>query len=709
MNSATPQPRTGRALTPGAATRSRHLLALSAAALILHSPFSILNSSASVPLRWTVETSRLQPAVFDVVHGESIELEAAMQSYGNPLSMAGKSVSIFWQTNGMDNAWWSAPAFVRTGRAPTPGAATPTNVLAATFTPAMDPDSPTVTGFLGATGDIYRASFTLRFRKGPGATPNVIEQPPPILDLARTVVINPPWPTQADFAATTTVMKAELKTYVDNATNATLTAVAGKYRTRTNLSYHVETPWTFTTQHPLDPEIANTLSIIYNDDPDTANGIGWYVTTDGYICSIGKGSSQSTELEWSRSEWGWVETDNAGSITFRRTYVDDSIALKNDSDARYAPTSTAVTVASHTSQLSHLSQSVASKADTATVSQLSQSVNGMQSSISTLNNGYTRLYNFATGATNANFSATNYPPTAAAAATRCHYQPEQGMDFSTVPASLQLNEYRDGAWRTVMDTRDWTVWYYRFKEIQLTNEIARLKAQNAVISNNLEIAKAWANHTANGVENPMTDTLVVDRPNMWLMADYEWQKCVSGSNQCFVLRAKNVALSGGANTNGFLEICDALGKPYMRINKSSETFAEPVFSNITYSVEEGAWYVVFGNAAKPTTGGANAEIVGNGTGKCILYAEDDPECPATITWPESADSHAGHWIMKAVPKPVGGVVPSKMFFGAEIKVAGKDYVEYVKEASFGAGIRVGNNVYEAVESGNTLIWTKRND
>ena len=327
--------------------------------------------------------------------------------------------------------------------------------------------------------------------------------------------------------------------------------------------------------------------------------------------------------------------------------------------------------------------------------------------VRTLNVGYTRLYNFSTGATNANFTATNYPPTQAEADQRCHWRPEPGMDFTTVPASLQLNEYRDGALRTVVDSRDWPVWYYRFKEVKLTNELARLRAENAALSNKLETAKAWANFTANGVENPLDDTVVVDRPNMWLMADYDWQKVVSGSNQCFVIHAKNVALSGGANTNGFLEVLDAFGKPYMRINKSSETFADPVFSEIYQDGNDGPWYIVFSNTTKPTKGGANLALRGTGTGKAIFYAEDDPECPAVITWPDVPESHAGHWIMKAQPKPVNGVIPSAMFFGAEIRVPGSDYVEYLKEASFGAGVRFGNNVYDYVESGDQLILRRR--
>lgn len=147
--------------------------------LALPAPAALL---AAVPVRWTVETSRVQPAVFDVVRGESIALEATLQSYGKPLETAPEDAwRIYWQTNGMGNTWWSAPARA-TG-----------NVLRASWTPAMDPGAPAVTGFIGSTGDNYRASFQLRFRHGPGATPNALPLPTPRIDFAAVEVANAPW------------------------------------------------------------------------------------------------------------------------------------------------------------------------------------------------------------------------------------------------------------------------------------------------------------------------------------------------------------------------------------------------------------------------------------------------------------------------------------------------------------------------------------
>ena len=144
---------------------------------------------AAVPLRWSVETSRAQGVQFDAYHGETLALEASLQSYGKPLAVTNETVSIYWQTNGMADAWWSAPA------------AFSNNVLRAEFTPAMDPGAPVVRGFLGVPGEIYRAEFHIRFRSSPGFVPNELPLPVQTIDFSRIEVLNPPWPSSADVEA----------------------------------------------------------------------------------------------------------------------------------------------------------------------------------------------------------------------------------------------------------------------------------------------------------------------------------------------------------------------------------------------------------------------------------------------------------------------------------------------------------------------------
>lgn len=153
--------------------------------------FAALNAVttfAAVPLRWTVETSRVQPAVFEAYQGETLTFEAALQSKGKPLE-APLNYSFFWQTNGMGSTYWEAPCPVPSSSLD--GAST--NVLFATFTPSMDVGARAYNCFIGSPSNIYHAAFQLRLRPSPGATPNALPLPTPVIDFARVRVLNPPW------------------------------------------------------------------------------------------------------------------------------------------------------------------------------------------------------------------------------------------------------------------------------------------------------------------------------------------------------------------------------------------------------------------------------------------------------------------------------------------------------------------------------------
>ena len=125
---------------------------------------SLFTLHAAVPLRWTVETSRAQVAQFEAYRGETLDLEATMKSYGSPLATPVQP-SLYWQTNGMGAAWWTAPA-TASG-----------NVLRATWSPTNDCGGTVYNCIIGGPDATYRAAFRLRMLPSPGFTPNHIPLP----------------------------------------------------------------------------------------------------------------------------------------------------------------------------------------------------------------------------------------------------------------------------------------------------------------------------------------------------------------------------------------------------------------------------------------------------------------------------------------------------------------------------------------------------
>ena len=144
---------------------------------------SLLTLHAGVPKRWDVDLAARQPQVFTIQRprGETYEIEAVLNEHGKPFEPSITNACIYWQTNGMENLYWSAPASVSN------------NVLRATWLPSMDPGAATVRGYIGDPGHIYAAAFQFRFIASPGATPNELPLPQKVIDFAKVKVLNPPW------------------------------------------------------------------------------------------------------------------------------------------------------------------------------------------------------------------------------------------------------------------------------------------------------------------------------------------------------------------------------------------------------------------------------------------------------------------------------------------------------------------------------------
>ena len=145
----------------------------------------LFTASAAVPLRFDIETSEARTRYLDAMRGETVDLELPMLSYGRPLSFTnGTPAGVWWQTNGMGNAWWHGPASVTTD-----------GVARASWTPAMDCGADRYALFVGVGDEdrSYRAAFTVRMRGAPGPHPNEISPPVQMLDFAKIAWTNAPW------------------------------------------------------------------------------------------------------------------------------------------------------------------------------------------------------------------------------------------------------------------------------------------------------------------------------------------------------------------------------------------------------------------------------------------------------------------------------------------------------------------------------------
>ncbi len=148
-----------------------------------------LAALAQVPCKWTVDLARVTPADWDCLRGETVELMPSFVSGRDVRDLSGvESATLWWQTNGMGAAYWSAPASVDTSSRP--------HRLMARWTPDMDVGAASYRYFVGAaapSGTQYRAHGTIRMRGAPGETPNALPLPVQVLDFAKVSVTNAPW------------------------------------------------------------------------------------------------------------------------------------------------------------------------------------------------------------------------------------------------------------------------------------------------------------------------------------------------------------------------------------------------------------------------------------------------------------------------------------------------------------------------------------
>ena len=635
----------------------KHLLSLCLCA-------SVFNLHAAVPMSWTVDVSRVHPEVRDVVRGETVALEATLQSDGKPFATGPEPVCIFWQTNGMGSAWWSRPC-VATASSPSG----PTNVLSATFTPAMDPGAATVIGFLGSSGSIYRAAFQLRFRHGPGAIPNVIEQPPRVLDLAHTVVINPPWPTDA-------TISSRIRQVIDE---DGITAPVS-----TNVFTDI---------------ISNTVDKAYVESLGISGGGGSGGTNTNDVKALINsevGGTNAVKAAVARIP-SWLSANSEEPV-----YKSGNSLISGFLDAfgfhLHDPYGWEMLKANEQSLPSYLSSGEWNTA--ADPFAYESDVQEAKDAANDANVLSAATYNFITGGrTNCWFSGTNYV-FGADAATRQHFAWEDGMDAATVPCSMALWEIRDGARQLVWDQRDWTAWYWSFKAEQMAEDIqGRIDALGNAVTNTANYA--WAKrYASDGTPNPDASTTFIDTPSVTLSPGMKWETVATVSGASYWTLVGNGAVIGGTGTNAVLRIMDFEGNDIMTVTKGEHRLAWLESGEITAQMTDGDGWVCFDMLA-------DAEPVGyfsTTLDSSDFLPQTDPSCPAQYLWENiGGGKRRVHFLLKP------GIQADACFAKFQVEVEGQTVIRYNagQEISGGLiynGVKIAPDVSGSPAVGTVIQW-----
>ena len=158
-------------------------------------------SGLAEPLQWVCEWPKAKAQQFELYQGEIATFEPTFRINGGaPTNLP--VVTVWYQTNGMDRAWWHTDGAV--------------------FHPTNDVGAATYRFFVDAAGDggkLYRANGTLRMLPSPGFVPNAITPPVAALDFDSIDVSNAPYYTKDETDAK--IVELSPPADLSNATNYT--------------------------------------------------------------------------------------------------------------------------------------------------------------------------------------------------------------------------------------------------------------------------------------------------------------------------------------------------------------------------------------------------------------------------------------------------------------------------------------------------------
>jgi len=150
---------------------------------------ALVSASASfaTPLKWTCDWPEARAQAFSLYQGETATFEPTFRVNGELVTNA-TIEAVWYQTNGMANAWWKLDG----------ATFAPSNDCGAAayrfFVEARIPEPFNLSTFQPFNSKLYRANGTMRMLPSPGFSPNALPLPVETLDFAAVEVANAPWP-----------------------------------------------------------------------------------------------------------------------------------------------------------------------------------------------------------------------------------------------------------------------------------------------------------------------------------------------------------------------------------------------------------------------------------------------------------------------------------------------------------------------------------
>ena len=613
-----------------------------------------LTAIAAVPLSWDARPGNPAPASFDRYHGEALEFRCTFRGFGELPFVPGADIRLWYQTNGMGSAWWSVPATIQS------------NVLSATWSPALDPGADRVSLFFGAPSNAY-ASAVLRLRHSPGFAPGAMPDPEtfhesdPVFS-AWLSAFQESDPVFSSWLATNTPPETSLEPST-NYTSAALGAFAATGTVARANVYGTPTRWTDATGRVW--EVGYSDWVIEYNDPAMAyygvrlvesgqgDGAYWIPYVGEEPSGVAKGYADSTEIVWLNEA---IADFRATRTLLGTTNLVGRVALTND----IPPSVSNVVTGAYVESLEGDPLWSADKPNYARHSDLTP----IEQDIADLRTESSLVYRLYQGS-NVVVEVTNYSSQVNA--------PELKI--------MQLNESNEYI----------TVWA---ETNGLARTLARAKeyADGAIADR--AAPRAWSKVTSGmGVEAP-SNTTWLSTGRTVIAGGLEYEKHLTSGGAIWLLESNGMAADFHPQTNNtaFIDLSNADGTPIFRVEKTDSFLVGVHIDCVT----------VDGNALVCRVGVVASEhpYVRISTDLKTWLKEEDgiPSSLATVTWSGSA----GNWTCR-IANNTGG---TPFFANMQYMQEGGTKIVNSAPLDVSAGILCTDGIHKVrpVYNSGTITW-----